>query len=343
MSSFSVVVPNYNYGRYLDSCLNSILSQQVDLRVLLIDNASTDDSVSIAERIARRDPRVTIRCHEKNLGLIASLNEGVAWASGTYFAQVSSDDRLTPGALDRAGALLDAHPRVGFVYGRPVQFADDASLPKARSRSGGWSVRAGQAWLARRCREAHSVLSQPEATARTSLVHEMGGYDSRLPHTSDLEYFLRLAARADVGYLRGSDQAFYRVHGSNMSSGYYKGYLGDLQGRWDAFSSLVEKDAALLADAERLQQAAAKTLAREALWRLCRAYDKRTVGLPAEELEAFAYRIYPRADTLREHRALELRRRSKSYAELVRRAPAEAALRRGRYELWQRRWQLNGE
>lgn len=343
MSSFSVVVANYNYGRYLASCLNSILSQEVDLEVLFVDNASTDDSVEVAESIASRDKRLTIRCHENNQGLIASLNEGVRWASRPYFAQVSSDDRLTPGALGRAGLLLDAHPEVGFVYGRPVQFSVDASLPKARSRSGGWSVRSGQEWLARRCREAHSVLSQPEATARTSLVQEMGGYDPRLPHTSDLNYFLRLSARSDVGYLRGSDQAYYRIHGSNMSSGYYEGYLGDLQGRWDAFSSLFEKDAALLQDPERLRQVVAKALAREALWRLCRAFDKRTVGLPADELEAFAFRIYPAAETLREHQALELRRRSRSYAELVRRAPAEAALRRGKYELWQKRWQSNGE
>ena len=71
-------------------------------------------------------------------------------------------------------------------------------------------------WLERRFRQAHDCIVSPEVVVRTSLQKRVGGYDPRLPHTGDIEMWMRLAANADVGYLRGVDQAYYRVHGQNM-------------------------------------------------------------------------------------------------------------------------------
>ena len=71
--------------------------------------------------------------HETNKRHIATYNEGLLeWADGDYCVLLSADDRLTPGALVRATALLDAHPTVGFVYGHPLTFQDGAPLPPAR-------------------------------------------------------------------------------------------------------------------------------------------------------------------------------------------------------------------
>ena len=62
MSTIDIAVPSYNYGRFLGDCLDSICAQEVDgLRVLVIDNASTDDSVAIAREAARADPRIELR------------------------------------------------------------------------------------------------------------------------------------------------------------------------------------------------------------------------------------------------------------------------------------------
>ena len=68
MKSVDVVIPNYNYGRYLRACVDSVLSQDVEkLRVLIIDNASTDDSPEVARELAAMDPRVELRLRETNL------------------------------------------------------------------------------------------------------------------------------------------------------------------------------------------------------------------------------------------------------------------------------------
>src|SRR5215470_6327097 len=87
MSSVSVVIPCYKYGHFLEDVIGSVLDDQegVDVRVLIIDDASTDDSAEVARKIAARDPRVEVIVHETNKGNIATFNEGLLdWADGDY-------------------------------------------------------------------------------------------------------------------------------------------------------------------------------------------------------------------------------------------------------------------
>src|SRR5205823_5587035 len=82
MTSVDVVIPAYNYGHYLPACVRSVTSQRgVDVRVLIIDDASTDDTFAVAQRLAADDRRVEARRHVQNQGHIATYNEGLlAWA-----------------------------------------------------------------------------------------------------------------------------------------------------------------------------------------------------------------------------------------------------------------------
>src|SRR5215831_3479097 len=127
MTSISVLIPCYKYGQFLEEAVASVLDDQagVDVRVLIIDDASPDDSAEVARKIAARDSRVEVSVHATNKGNIATFNEGLLeWADGDYCILMSADDRLTPGALQRASDLLDAHPGVGFVYGYPLWITD---------------------------------------------------------------------------------------------------------------------------------------------------------------------------------------------------------------------------
>ncbi len=100
MSSVSVVIPCYHYGHFLREATGSALPCQddVDVRVLIIDDASTDNSVEIAKAIAEEDSRVQVAVHSVNRGNIATYNEGLLdWADGDYTVLLSADDQLTPG------------------------------------------------------------------------------------------------------------------------------------------------------------------------------------------------------------------------------------------------------
>jgi glycosyltransferase involved in cell wall biosynthesis len=255
--------------------VSSVLDDQegVDVRVLIIDDASPDDSADVARRIAAEDSRVEVIVHESNKGNIATFNEGLLeWADGDYTLLMSADDRATPGALRRARDLLDARPEVGFVYGRSVWFRDGEAPPRARTKVRGWSVWSGQQWLDHRYRQAENPITSPEIIVRTSLQRRVGGYDPALPKAADMEMYMRLAAHGHVGFLRGADQAYYRLHGANMSKAVSA--LMDLGQRRQVFEIALERYASRLSDTERLAEMVHRQLGREALWAAGRVYDR---------------------------------------------------------------------
>ena len=309
MSSVSVVIPCYNYGHYLPEAVASVLDDQPgsDVRVLIIDDASTDNSAQVAKTIVASDIRVEMTVHPMNRGHIATYNEGVLdWATGDYTVLLSADDKLAPGALRRASDLLDAHPSVGFVYGHPVHFEHGTTTDPARTIVRGWSVWSGHWWLERRFRESVSCITAPEVMVRTSLQKQVGGYDPQLPHTGDIEMWMRLAANADVGYLRGVDQVFYRVHGKNMTK--TRTHLVDLRQRRLAYEATLAKCGALLPDAARLSAIVHRKIAWQALWYAARAYDRgRTETTEVDELIAFAFDCWPDAGKLPIYRGLQVR------------------------------------
>ncbi|MCL2729752.1 MAG: glycosyltransferase [Actinomycetia bacterium] len=347
MGSVSVVIPCYRYGHFLADCVRSVLDEQegLDVRVLIIDDASPDDSAEAARALAASDPRIEVRVHEKNRGHIATYNEGLLeWADGDYTVLLSADDRLVPGALVRAAALLDAHPEVGFAYGRPLRFTHGGPLPPARTAGGGTAVYPGRWWLERRFREGTGCITSPEVVVRTELQRTVGGYDPRLPHAGDIEMWMRLAAHADVGYVRGADQAYYRVHGANMSTTDFGGQLDDLRQRRAAYEAVLEKCGDRLPDAGRLSATVHTRLARAALRRACRAYDRgRTAVVPVDELVAFARDCVPAVERLPEYRGLRLRRRvGARVMPYLQPLVLSAVAERGREWLWWQSWKRRG-
>jgi glycosyltransferase involved in cell wall biosynthesis len=310
VTSVSVLIPCYNYGHFLHEAVSSALEDQgdLDVRVLIIDDASPDGSGEVAREIAARDSRVEAVVHPVNRGHIATFNEGLLdWADGDYCGLLSADDRLTPGALARAAGFLDAHPQAGFVYGNPIWFRDGEPLPHARTRIRRTSLWPGHVWLQHRFRHAESGISCPEVVVRTSLQKKVGGYNPKLPHLADAEMWLRLAANADVGYLHGVDQAYYRRHVQNMSIGYTA--VPTLQQYRLVYDSVLDLYGDQLPDASRLSDIVRKKLASDALWSAARSFDR---GLAQEaevrELVAFAFETWPGAAALPAHRALQLRR-----------------------------------
>ena len=99
-----VVIPCYNYARFLEDCVGSVLSQEgVDVRALIIDDRSGDDTFEVGTNLIRRDSRVLFRRHSQNRGHIATYNEGLLeWVEAEYALLLSADDMLAPGALRRA-------------------------------------------------------------------------------------------------------------------------------------------------------------------------------------------------------------------------------------------------
>ncbi|APW59903.1 glycosyltransferase family 2 protein [Paludisphaera borealis] len=267
MSRVDVIIPCYRYAHFLRGCVESVLSQSgPDVRILIIDDFSPDHTFELAAGLAAEDGRVEFRRHENNKGHIATFNEGLNWSEGDYTLLLSADDLLAPGALARAVGLMDAYPEVGFVYGRVVRFETDRApiAPDSDLEPFGWKVIGGSEWLAQQCAYGFNRIASPEVVVRTELQHRLGGYLVELPHTGDLEMWLRLAAHSSVGYV-DADQAFYRSHQHNMHKALAAETLSQLLHHKAAYDQFFRRCADHLSDGDALRRSAFEVLAREAL------------------------------------------------------------------------------
>jgi hypothetical protein len=259
----SVVIPCYRYGHYLPGAVAGALDQSgVDVEVIIVDDASPDGSAEIARALAASDERVRVLVHAENAGHIATYNDGLAQATGDYITLVSADDLLTTDALTRAVALMEHHPRVGFVYGYARSFVGEPEPGRQRVRN--WSIYPGRQWLGLAARRGRCFLSSPEAVMRREALAQTDFYDPRLPHSGDFDMWLRTAARWDVGRVNGPVQAHYRVHEQNMHLTTYAGWLTDLVERRRTFQLLFDERAPELPEVQALRPVAMRALAREA-------------------------------------------------------------------------------
>jgi glycosyltransferase involved in cell wall biosynthesis len=224
MRTVDVVVPCYRYGHFLRQCVQSVLSQEgVDVRVLVIDDESPDDTPAVGRQLCAEDPRVAYRRHQVNQGHIATYNEGIAWTSSEYYLLLSADDMLTPGALARAVDALDRHPQAILCHGHAQVLFETQSAAAALAQVNSATTQTlttGPQFAAAACRDsANNPVWTPTAVIRNSAQKKVGGYKSELPHSADLELWLRLSQHGSVIRL-DSTQALYRRHGANMHYSY---------------------------------------------------------------------------------------------------------------------------
>lgn len=116
---FSIIIPAYNTVQYLPACIDSLIAQSCrDFEIVLVDDASTDGTGVLADRLAAKDTRMRV-LHIPHSGVSAARNAGLKVAAGEYVLFLDSDDRLAADALERIQAKLRDRPDLlwfGFLY-----------------------------------------------------------------------------------------------------------------------------------------------------------------------------------------------------------------------------------
>ncbi len=109
MPFISVIIPVYNVERYLERCVRSVLAQTYsDFDLYLVNDASTDDSGSLCDALAAEDERARVIHFDKNQGVSAARNRGMAEANGDWLSFIDADDWVTPTYLQElADAVAD--------------------------------------------------------------------------------------------------------------------------------------------------------------------------------------------------------------------------------------------
>jgi glycosyltransferase involved in cell wall biosynthesis len=293
MTSVDVIVPCFNYGEFLDACVTSVLTQDnVDVRVLIMDDASTDETPLVAQSLALRDSRVQWRRHAHNVGHLATYNEALDLVSANYCVIISADDMLTAGSLSRATRFLDAHPEVGFAYGRDLTFRGAPPRHMARTNVASARVFRYFEFLDAACHRGDTGIQAPTVVVRSVLHRAVGGYRLELPHSADTELWLRLAAHSGVAEL-DADQAFRRLHASNMSLRYSP--LNRLEAQVAAFDAHFREQWWLQPEIARMRNVLHRTIAEAAFWQGSQAFAMEEAE-ESDAFMAFAARLWPDID-----------------------------------------------
>lgn len=276
MASVDVAIPCYQYGRFLRECVASVLNQDVDVRVLIIDNASTDDTLEVAMRLAVEDSRVAVQAHRTNLGPHAAYNAGIAWASADYFLVLDADDLLAPGCLSRAVAIMESDRGISFTHGAEIRFHGGEPHHEDRSPVGNWQVSSGAEFIETICHTPVNHVGAPTVVRRTATQKRIGGYRPELPYSDDLEMWLRLATVGRVASTT-SVQAYRRVHPSQMSEQFrVANQVRDFREREAAFASFFAHEGRTIPQAARLLETAKQGLGEHAYWsaisHICRGH-----------------------------------------------------------------------
>lgn len=225
MPQVSVILPNYNYARYLTERVNSILAQTMrDFELIYLDDASTDES-NIVIRPFSQDPRVRLHLFETNSGAVyRRWNDGAALATGDWLWFAGADDSAHPRFLERLLALAERHPTSAILYCRPAVLDGSGCLcsvhcnwcSETTSALEGDFFRAGHEaieHLSKGC----SLSNASSMLIRRDAFEEAGGFDVNLWGTADWDLYLHLLHRHDIAYT-AEPLAYYRHHGANVTS-----------------------------------------------------------------------------------------------------------------------------
>lgn len=116
---FSILIANYNNGKFFTSCYDSIIAQTYDnWEAIILDDASTDDSLEIIKKIIGEDDRFKIRQNEENSGVGITKSKLIEIANGDICGFVDPDDAITPNAILSSIRIFKKNKEVVLTYSK---------------------------------------------------------------------------------------------------------------------------------------------------------------------------------------------------------------------------------
>jgi glycosyltransferase involved in cell wall biosynthesis len=220
MPRVSVVLPNYNYARYLKERVRSILGQTfADLELLYVDDGSTDASNQVMTAFSS-DPRLQMRMHTENSGRVYQRwNEGAALASGQWLWFAGADDSAQPDFLEKMLALAERHPRAAILHCRQATMDSGGRLLAVSSpepfMQAEYAASAGDD-IALMLVRHNFLASASSMLLRRDAFEGAGGFDSRLWLAADWDLYLSMLRLHDIAYLCEA-LSCYRLHANTVT------------------------------------------------------------------------------------------------------------------------------
>lgn len=204
LPSISVIIPCFNYGRFLNDSLSSVFAQTVQpVEVLIVDDGSTDpETLTIMNDFAQRGIKVI---HQDNRGLAGARNSGIRNASGEYVYFLDADDIMFPSCLETLGGLLDDDREA-------VAACSGVKLMGGKHRGTEWHASYSPYRILVQNLWAAGIMLR-----RRQLEQRCLWYDESMRHGyEDWEFNIRLAQRGERVKVFPGALYHYRIHRNSM-------------------------------------------------------------------------------------------------------------------------------
>lgn len=207
----SVIMPVYNAGFYLVEALDSVFAQTyTNIEVIAVNDGSTDKSLKILQRLARKESRLKIITYKKNKGVGTAANLGVAAAKGNYIARMDADDIIPADRIEKQINYLLANKNV-IVVGGQVELVNEYKSPIVTKRfpTNHKSI-VDMAFIAMPIQQGAMMVN------KTLLPADFIWYRTKLKTSEDLDFFFRIFRHGEGANLADT-VLYYRQHGKSLT------------------------------------------------------------------------------------------------------------------------------
>jgi glycosyltransferase involved in cell wall biosynthesis len=207
----SIVIPNYNYSKFLRDCLWSCSAQTYrDIEIIVVDDCSTDNSMVELWNYAVTDIRVKVHQLKENSGYSKAKNEAILEAKGEYIAFLDADDALTPKSVEYRVREFEANKKLDLVHGYCLKFHNDETYEYCIDNMS-------------KLEHHKSFLHAQGIMVRRNVFDKYGLFFEGLRSKADKEMWYRLGVHPDSPLPRlikskhvDKPMAFYRRHPDAM-------------------------------------------------------------------------------------------------------------------------------
>lgn len=249
----SVIIPCYNYGRYIPQALESLQRQSfTQWECWVVDDGSTDDTADIVQSMMNIDPRIHY-LYQENSGQPVARNTGLLHSRGDCIQFLDADDLLEPEKFRRQLAYLDEHPGADIVYGDVRYFSQDVPVALFLNRwddpMKDWMPRiSGKGLSLRQAVVEGNIFELGCALFRKTAIDRIGFFDTRLQGVEDHAYLFRAAVSGlHFQYLEAEHtRTLMRHHPGSFSKSRIVMYKKDLLLRRSMAATLRQTEDRLL-------------------------------------------------------------------------------------------------
>jgi glycosyltransferase involved in cell wall biosynthesis len=213
----SVVIPTYNYARYLPEAIESVLAQEFrDFELIIVDDCSTDDTAAVVRPFCERDRRVRFSVNPKNLGMVDNWNHCLQQARGDYIKILAGDDKLFhPQSLGKMIALLEKNPSAALASSARAIIDEESKVVDLQAPLADGLQQGRDVITACLMANGKNIVGEPSVVLfRKSDVQR--GFDPQYRQVVDVEMWFHLLEKGGLIYTSEPLTAF-RVHSRQVT------------------------------------------------------------------------------------------------------------------------------